>query len=61
MALTHAALSVAGTTLLLGEITPLGLGLSIIGSQLPDLDTTKSMMGRICYPIAIFYRTKILT
>lgn len=54
MALTHAALSVAGTTLLLGEITPLGLGLSIIGSQLPDLDTTKSMMGRICYPIASF-------
>jgi inner membrane protein len=54
MALTHAAICIAGTSLFIGEISPMGITLSIVGSQLPDLDTTKSMMGRMCYPIAAF-------
>ena len=52
MALTHAAIAVAGTSLILGTADPLLLGLSIIGSQLPDIDTTTSTIGKILFPIS---------
>ncbi len=58
MSITHAALSVAGTSLFLGETSSFSLVLSVLGSQLPDLDTTKSIMGRICYPIAHFIESR---
>ena len=52
MAVTHAAIASAGTSLILGTASPLSLGLAILGSQLPDLDTTTSTIGKICFPIS---------
>jgi inner membrane protein len=52
MALTHATIATAGTSLILGTANPLTLGLAIIGSQLPDLDTTTSTVGKIFFPIS---------
>ena len=52
MAITHAAIAAAGTSLILGTATPLPLGLAIIGSQLPDLDTTTSTIGKIFFPVS---------
>jgi inner membrane protein len=52
MALTHATIATAGTSLILGTANPLPLGLAIIGSQLPDLDTTTSTIGKIFFPIS---------
>ena len=52
MSLTHAAIASAGTSLILGTANPLTIGLAILGSQLPDIDTTTSTVGKICYPIS---------
>ena len=52
MAITHCSIAAAGTSLILGTADPLLLGLSIIGSQLPDLDTTTSTIGKIFFPIS---------
>ena len=52
MAITHAAIAAAGTSLILGTAEPLPLGLAILGSQLPDLDTTTSTIGKIFFPIS---------
>jgi inner membrane protein len=52
MALTHATIATAGTSLILGTASPLPLGLAIIGSQLPDLDTTTSTVGKIFFPLS---------
>ncbi|MGF1539067.1 MAG: metal-dependent hydrolase, partial [Pleurocapsa sp.] len=52
LAITHAAIATAGTSLILGTADPLLLGLSIIGSQLPNLDTTTSTIGKIFFPIS---------
>ncbi|MGV2830727.1 hypothetical protein [Myxosarcina sp. GI1(2024)] len=45
MSITHAAIAFAGTSLILGTAEPLPLGLAIIGSQLPDLDTTIPLLS----------------
>ena len=52
MAITHAAIALSGTSLILGTASPLSLGLAVIGSQLPDLDTTTSTIGKICFPLS---------
>jgi membrane-bound metal-dependent hydrolase YbcI (DUF457 family) len=52
MAITHAIIATAGTSLILGTADPLPLGLAILGSQLPDLDTTQSTIGKIFFPIS---------
>ncbi|MEM1392137.1 MAG: metal-dependent hydrolase [Cyanobacteria bacterium P01_H01_bin.150] len=52
MALTHGIIAAAGTTFFLGDSSPLILGLSILGSQLPDLDTSTSLIGQIFFPIS---------
>jgi inner membrane protein len=52
MAITHAAIATAGTSLILGTANLLPLGLAILGSQLPDLDTTESTIGKIFFPIS---------
>ncbi len=52
MAITHAAIAAAGTSLILGTAHPVTLGLAILGSQLPDIDTTTSAIGQICYPLS---------
>ncbi|MGL5941125.1 MAG: metal-dependent hydrolase [Waterburya sp.] len=52
MSVTHCAIASAGTSLILGTASPLPLGLAIIGSQLPDLDTTTSTIGKIFFPVS---------
>lgn len=52
MAVTHAMISGSLTGLILGRNDALTLGLSILGSQLPDLDTSKSIIGQIFFPIS---------
>jgi inner membrane protein len=52
MALTHAAIAAAGTSLILGTASPLSLGLAVLGSQLPDIDTSTSLIGQILFPIS---------
>jgi inner membrane protein len=52
MAITHAAIAAAGTSLIVGSANPLILALSITGSQLPDLDTSTSTIGQVLFPIS---------
>ena len=52
MAITHAACAAAVTSFALGTADLLLLGLSIVGSQLPDIDTTTSTIGKIFFPIS---------
>ncbi len=52
MAITHAIISGAGTSLILGKTDPLTIGLAILGSQLPDLDTSTSLIGQCCFPLS---------
>jgi hypothetical protein len=52
MAITHAAIAAAGVSLLFGTADPLPLGLAVLGSQLPDLDTTTSIIGQVLYPVS---------
>jgi inner membrane protein len=52
MSITHSAIALSGTSLILGTANPLALGLAIIGSQLPDLDTTTSTIGKIFFPVS---------
>jgi inner membrane protein len=58
MSITHACIAVAGTSLILGTAAPLPLALAILGSQLPDIDTTTSTIGQIGYPIAHWIETR---
>lgn len=54
MAVTHMAISLAGASILTGSADPKVLLLASIGSQIPDLDTTKSWVGLAFYPLAKF-------
>ena len=52
MGLTHAVVSAAAASLMLQSADPVVLGVAILSSQLPDVDTTDSAIGAIFYPIA---------
>ena len=54
LSITHAAIAVSAASLTfgLGTDNPVALGLALLGSQLPDLDTTTSTIGQICFPIS---------
>ena len=52
MAITHAVISAAGTSLILSSASPMTLGLAILGSQLPDLDSSSSIIGQIFFPLS---------
>lgn len=52
MSITHSMIAASGVSLILGTAEPLPLALGILGSQLPDLDTTQSSIGQMCYPIS---------
>jgi inner membrane protein len=54
MALTHAAIATCGVSLVWGDASPLVLGLAVIGSQLPDVDTSTSIIGQILFPISSY-------
>jgi inner membrane protein len=47
---THAAIALFGTSRLLSTADPLTLGLALLGSQLPDIDTSTSLIGQIAFP-----------
>ena len=51
MAITHLAIAASITAFTL-DSQPLTLAIAALGSQLPDLDTTDSYMGKLFYPIA---------
>lgn len=52
LTVTHAALAIASTSLFMGTADPWLLGTAAIASQLPDVDTTGSVPGRIFYPLS---------
>ncbi|ANV85749.1 hypothetical protein AWQ21_14540 (plasmid) [Picosynechococcus sp. PCC 7003] len=52
MSVTHAIIGVCGTTLLLQTADPVVLGLAIIGSQIPDLDSSHSLVGQVFFPVS---------
>ena len=54
MSITHALIAAAGTSLILGTAEPMALGLAVLGSQLPDIDTTTSTIGKIFFPLSSF-------
>ena len=54
MGITHTAISLAGVCVLTGNADLSVLLLAGIGSQIPDLDTTKSWIGKALYPLANF-------
>lgn len=54
MMLTHIAIGGAATSLILGTANPWIILISAITSQIPDLDTTRSIAGRILYPLALY-------
>ncbi len=52
MALTHAAIASVGVSFILGTVDPLVMGLAIIGSQLPDIDSSSSIIGQMSLGLA---------
>lgn len=52
LAITHAAIAAAGVSLLFSTADPLVLSLAVLGSQLPDLDTTTSVIGQVLYSVS---------
>ena len=54
MSITHAAIALGAASLTfgLGTDNSLALGLALLGSQLPDLDTTTSTIGQILFPLS---------
>ena len=58
MAITHMAFSVAISSITLGTGNPLILAVSAIASQFPDVDTSKSHIGRILFPISNFLENR---
>jgi inner membrane protein len=58
MNLTHVALSVCVTSIALSTADPITLGISALASQLPDVDTSKSVIGRILFPISNYIEAR---
>jgi inner membrane protein len=52
MAITHVAFSTSLTSLALGTANPEVLGVAALASLLPDLDTSKSLIGRLFFPLS---------
>jgi inner membrane protein len=52
MVVTHTVMSIALTSMAMGSADPLVLGLAAIAAQLPDVDTSKSVPGRILFPVS---------
>ncbi len=54
MGFTHTAFSLTLTSLATGTANPTALVIAAIASQLPDIDTSKSTVGRLLLPISHF-------
>ena len=59
MATTHTAFSLTLTSLALGTANPVALLIAAVASQIPDLDTSKSTIGRIFFPISHFIEKRL--
>ncbi|NJN87530.1 MAG: metal-dependent hydrolase [Leptolyngbyaceae cyanobacterium SL_7_1] len=58
MSVTHCAIALTTVSVTLGTASPSVLAVSVLGSQLPDLDSTASFVGRALYPIASFLESR---
>ncbi|PSF35048.1 metal-dependent hydrolase [Aphanothece hegewaldii CCALA 016] len=58
MALTHGMIAAAGTSFLFNTADPIILISAIVGSQLPDIDTSHSLIGRMFWPIANWFEAR---
>jgi inner membrane protein len=58
LSVTHAAIATCATSLIIGTADPAVLAASAIASQLPDVDTTKSHIGLVLYPIARWFEER---
>ncbi|MGK7896728.1 MAG: metal-dependent hydrolase [Xenococcus sp. (in: cyanobacteria)] len=58
MSITHATFSVSLTSIVLGTANPAILGVSAIASLLPDIDTSKSFIGRLFFPLSCWIETR---
>lgn len=52
MSTTHAVIGASITSFALGTVDPALLGVAAAATQLPDVDTSKSIVGRILFPIS---------
>jgi inner membrane protein len=52
MSVTHMAIAVSTTSLVFSTANPIALGLAAIGSLIPDLDTSSSLLGQIFFPVS---------
>lgn len=52
MSVTHMAIAISSTSLMFSTANPFALGLAAIGALLPDLDTSRSVLGQICFPVS---------
>ncbi len=52
MSMTHAIIGITVTSFVLETVDPSVLGAAAVGSQLPDVDTSKSIVGRVLFPIS---------
>jgi inner membrane protein len=57
-AVTHAAIAVTAAAAALGISDPISVAIAAAASQLPDVDTTKSIAGRIVWPLANWLEQK---
>ncbi|WP_219884728.1 metal-dependent hydrolase, partial [Merismopedia glauca] len=58
MNLTHVALSACITSIALSTADPVTLGISALASQFPDVDTSKSVIGRVLFPISNYIEAR---
>ncbi len=58
MALTHCAISAAAVGFALSTTEPLPMAMAILGSQLPDLDTSTSIIGQVFFPVSRWLEQK---
>ena len=59
MATTHTAFSLTLTSLALGTANPVALLIAAVASQFPDVDTSKSTVGRFLLPISRFIEKRL--
>ncbi len=59
MAVTQTAFSLTFTSLALGTANPVALLIAAVASQFPDIDTSKSTIGRFFLPISRFIEQRL--
>lgn len=52
LAVTHAAIAATAVSFSLGSVDPGLMVLAVLGSQLPDIDTSESLVGQVAFPVS---------